>query len=247
MSIKNRFKATSISGNFSVIDTTDILGNSLVQNKTKIQRDLLVGQTITCNNLISNTGFHCGSSTEVSATNALSGQGTYLTWNRDGCSGKSYLINARGGGIGGFEFQLYDVNNNYISTPLSISGKSEISLNGTTGLGDQPFYIRGCWDPNHGIQYINGDFENKIIDGPSIWGFKGGQLGAAYNKGTLIWQESGVQIIPSTDSNDISSGALVINGGVGIAKNLNIGSDVIVSGVIYANGCLLYTSPSPRD
>ena len=237
MSIKNRFKSTSISGNFAVLDTTDIFGNTITQSTTKIQRDLLVGQTITCNNLISNTGLECNTSGQNTSL-IIKNQGSYIDWNRDNWTGKSYFINARGLGAGGFEFQLYDGAGNYMWNPFYIEGTGDIHLNAKTFLSDIGLYLRSNGDTFHGIQYIYKNYNNIIVDGPSIFGFYGGQLGYNYTQPSLTWSAYNVIIYPETDSNGVDEGSLICNGGIGCAKNLFVGGLLCVSSACYINGNL---------
>ena len=77
-----------------------------------------------------------------------------------------------------------------------------------------------------------------------------------------------VTVSDTTESTATDDGSLVVLGGVGIAKSLNVGGNVTVGGTLtyedvtnqdvlglstFRNGlnvgstCLLYTSPSPRD
>ena len=62
-----------------------------------------------------------------------------------------------------------------------------------------------------------------------------------------------VNVDDTTDSTSSTSGALIVDGGLGVAKNVYIGAGLSVAGtltyedVTSVDSCLLYTSPSPRD
>ena len=57
-------------------------------------------------------------------------------------------------------------------------------------------------------------------------------------------QNGDVVTLPNNiTSNNKTSGALVVTGGVGIGGALNVGGDITA----FSSSCLLYTSPSPRD
>ena len=65
--------------------------------------------------------------------------------------------------------------------------------------------------------------------------------------GTAATFGSTVQVTDATDSTSTATGALRVTGGIGIGKSVYIGQDLVVAGNITGLGCLLYTSPSPRD
>jgi hypothetical protein len=57
----------------------------------------------------------------VVGTTYLNGQGAYLSWNNDGGSGQTYLVDQRGEGVGGFRFQIFDTSNTFVKEPLTIT------------------------------------------------------------------------------------------------------------------------------
>ena len=60
-----------------------------------------------------------------------------------------------------------------------------------------------------------------------------------------------VNVDDTTDSTSATTGSLIVDGGLGVAKNVYIGAGLSVAGTLtyedVTNVCLLYTSPSPRD
>jgi hypothetical protein len=56
-------------------------------------------------------------------------QGAYLEWNKDGSNGKTYLLNQKGSGFGGFVFGEID-NANNISERMKIDRNGALQING---------------------------------------------------------------------------------------------------------------------
>jgi hypothetical protein len=123
----------SINCGHYVLDDTGLYNNDttstvVIGGNSSIKQDLTVGGKIFTSSI------SCNSSDETSETGSITNQGTSVLWNRDGCSGKSYIINQRGGGdgIGGIDFQLYDGIGNYYKTPISIDTLGNVSIPSTT-------------------------------------------------------------------------------------------------------------------
>ena len=74
-------------------------------------------------------------SMKVSAQPTIAGQGTYLGWNRDGSTGKTYLGCNKGLGSGGFEFVIYNNDDSFDKIPMTISGEGNVGI-GTTDYAD---------------------------------------------------------------------------------------------------------------
>jgi hypothetical protein len=96
------------------------LGYGLDANKpgVTVYGDIFVSGTASSYQHITNNGTNGGT------------QGTYLTWNRDGGTGKTSLINARGYGDGGFEFSCFNVNGAFLHHPLLLNGDGSATLHG---------------------------------------------------------------------------------------------------------------------
>jgi hypothetical protein len=60
-------------------------------------------------------------------------QGAYLEWNKDGNTGKTYLLNQKGSGLGGFVFGEID-NANTIIERMKIESSGALQLNGAIGF-----------------------------------------------------------------------------------------------------------------
>lgn len=61
-------------------------------------------------------------------TMTLPAQGAYVGWNETSGQGKTYFMNARGTGGGGFEFALFDGSGNYLMSPFTIGGTGIINV-----------------------------------------------------------------------------------------------------------------------
>jgi hypothetical protein len=87
-----------------------------------------------------------------------------------------------------------------VGTGNEFGGSFDLTLGGHLRLNDQPMYLRGDGDVNHGLAYAGSGVPNFgptiLPDGPVLWGFTGGVLGTASGgqKAILSWNTSGVQI-----------------------------------------------------
>ena len=73
--------------------------------------------------------------------NAPGNQGAYIGWNRSGSQGETNFMCQRGGGSGGYSFEIWNSSNILLSTPLYIIGSSGNVGIGTTNPG-APLYVK---------------------------------------------------------------------------------------------------------
>jgi hypothetical protein len=97
----------------------------------------------------------------------------------------------------------------------------KLDVEGTVRINDNPLYLRGGTDHNHGIAYSN-VVSGISIDGPFIWGYNGGALGGVTTVNpdvvTLHWDWQGNVWI----SNNCSVATLTIRGGADLAEPFQI-------------------------
>ena len=108
---------------------------------------------------------------------------------------------------------------------------SRLHVAGDIRLNESKIYLRGL-DNNHGIGY---DAFNTSIDGPVIFGFKGGALGSTWggNSTSLIWNNDGNIGIGRTPLSNVQL-ALEDKYEAG-GKNLLIGNDAYLTDVDFPN------------
>ncbi len=101
-----------------------------------------------------------------------------------------------------------------------------------TGYG---VYVR---DANQGMEWSG--LLGPGQDGPFLHGFNGGYLGSTGSGSpvyTLNWTDTSLKVLPATDALSTSTGALVLSGGIGVAKQAWIGTNLTVG----ANSSFLST------
>ena len=72
-------------------------------------------------------------------------------------------------------------------------------------------------------------------------------LGGNLNSGGSGTFAGRLDVNDGTQSTSTTSGAAVIDGGVGIVKNLNVGQNVKIDGNLELDACLLYTSDAADE
>ena len=94
--------------------------------------------------------------------------------------------------------------------------------------------------------YFNGNIisANSIISGGNITATQIGIGGAAAAEFTDLTANGNVAFISSQQSGSVSSGALVVTGGVGIGANLNVGGNLTVTGNLSVLGDITQLSVS---
>lgn len=72
------------------------------------------------------------------AQTAINGQGAYINWNHNSTTttnglavdqGMTHIVNQQGLGPGGFEFDLFDSSNNFLSSPMIITAEGKVGIN----------------------------------------------------------------------------------------------------------------------
>ena len=117
---------------------------------------------------------------------------------------------------------------NYLTT--GIAGSGFASLGTVFKAGDGYTYVESG-------NLILASTTSDII-------FAAGSVDAANIIMNINAANTNVAILPTVESNDTTSGALVVAGGVGIAKNLNVDGNISTAGDLAVNGGDLTTSAS---
>jgi trimeric autotransporter adhesin len=112
----NQLSASSISSGSITTNALTVFGN------TSLSGDLYAANTIA-------SGVSLASTLWASGAVAISGQGAYLQWNRGGGDGRTYLVNQRGGGVGGISFGEVTAGNAYTQNML-LDSAGNLSLAG---------------------------------------------------------------------------------------------------------------------
>jgi Chaperone of endosialidase len=85
----------------------------------------------------SNTSYalDVGGQVHVSGATSINGtvQGAYVNWNNSTGDGRTQLINSRGGGLGGFLFDLYTTAG-FSNTAMMVDGNANVGINTTTPM-----------------------------------------------------------------------------------------------------------------
>jgi hypothetical protein len=98
-------------------------------------------------------------------------QGTYVNWNPDATTGRTQIINSRGAGTGGFQFDLYN-SSGLVSNAMTVTGtgnvgigtslpayrldvSGDINFTGTFRQNGAP-YVGSQWTTNNSNIYITG-------------------------------------------------------------------------------------------
>ena len=142
----------AVSGNAIVAGTSYVSGFASFSNVVNLSKDLNVmgasvlsngltvyGGATTVNNNLSVTGtFSVNKALIVTSSSATNVQGTWLTWNRDGSSGKSYFINQYGNGGGGLSFGKSTTGDAYtelmaLSSSGALSGLTSVTASSFSG------------------------------------------------------------------------------------------------------------------
>ncbi|MBV6304947.1 hypothetical protein KVP10_08605 [Candidimonas humi] len=90
---------------------------------------------------------------QANSTTNPSSQGTHIGWNEPSSSGKTRIVNNKGGGVGGFTFDVVDADNTTIlgSMALSAAGSVSTSSQGTL-WGSSNFNPDSKWSTSdHGV------------------------------------------------------------------------------------------------
>ena len=143
---------TMLSNNLNVSGNAVVSGIASFNNTVNLSKDLNVigvsvlsngltvfGGSTTINNNLSVSGtFSANKSLIIASSSATNVQGTWLTWNRDGTSGKSYFINQYGSGGGGLSFGKSTTADAYaelmaLSSSGALSGLASVTATTFTG------------------------------------------------------------------------------------------------------------------
>ncbi|MBU2087481.1 MAG: tail fiber domain-containing protein [Gammaproteobacteria bacterium] len=115
----------------------------------------------------------------VRGSQAIATQGSYLQWNRDGGSGRTFLVNQRGGGGGGISFGEVTTGNVYTENMTLSSTGNLVSAGSITANG--------------GLSTTTGTFSGAVGVSGNLSGNTAG-FGGAVTTGGLLTANSGMQL-----------------------------------------------------
>lgn len=114
-----------------------------------------------------------------------------------------------------------------ISKRLNVG--TSISLQGGATSGND-IYLKSNTDTNHGLGWYGTakTYAGVAVDGPVLYGFSGGILGSMISGAAITanWSSTQFRIQVTTTSTNTTTGALRVDGGAGIAENVNAGGDI---------------------
>ena len=173
------------------------------------------GSTITTGNSTT-IGYVRAPSMISTSSLSISEQGLHTQWNRTSGIGESWIINQKGGGLGGIRFGESTTGNSVTET-IRIDPGGHLVLNG------HYLVLGNSGDFNHGLVY------KSEFDGPRLFGNVGGALGTGGFSGssTLLWNSTSVTVVSSSPSITIrtsseTDGAVYLgNNGHGILRSGN--------------------------
>jgi hypothetical protein len=213
---------TSVSLNVTNVNASNITTATLVAN-TSITAPIVSGTNSTMTNIV-NTNFSSGTAFVTNIVNTVSTVGTLLVTNIRGTSSTVTNVNATGITSGSINA------NNIVSSSGITSGSINVtSLNSTnssigtfTSLAGT---IGGSLTPSTTLLYDLGTaslrWKDLYMSGNTIYmGDK--QLSLTDDKFTV----EKLNATSTAGSTSTTTGALIVNGGAGIAENLNIGGDI---------------------
>ena len=188
----------------------------------------------------------------IVGTTYLSGQGAYLSWNNDGGSGQTYLIDQRGAGVGGYRFQIFDISNNFVKEPLSITN-SAVTNGIVQATVTQADVATGATTTNIAaltVQNASGGVHTLSLytnmNGGSYNGLsQTGDKGLIFSNGTV---DTGNLVIGPWRSTTAAGIRITNTGQVGIgtstpAYTLDVNGTAQISGNMIVQGNLYTTAP----
>ena len=130
--------------------------------------------------------------------------------------------------IGQIDFKAADGNATMNARIAAVAANTISNGVNNTNLS---FYVAGAADIEEKMKLTNAGALYLTSSGGDILLRSGGGISAGGSSSTLAFDSSGrLTVSGSTDSSSKTTGALVVNGGVGIAKKLFVGTDLDVDG-----------------
>jgi hypothetical protein len=170
-----------VKGKVTATDTADVAGINLPGTNNNISVDGNGNVLLTSNGKVWNFGTNGQLSTpgNVNASNINNNpniftqtaigpntQGAYMSWNNEGGSGKTYFLNQKGLGPGGFKFYNYNGDNTLRTSEMETDGDGNLNVKGTVTASALKMNNAGK------LQYYTGN--NGTISGnefcQGIWG-----------------------------------------------------------------------------
>ena len=230
-SLKNSFKKL-------LNETTEITGLSTLQCATGNFIDVAASQTVKAEKLI-----YVGSG----GGGALpDNQGFFAIWNKDGGGGRSHLINQRGGGPGGFVFELYDGGNNYYGPSIRIDSDNNLIVPTTIQIKNGDVSFDDSLYATSNELFIKTLYANKSIriggtgyQSPSTDSTYGGGCYISHNRTTS--ERTAIMNVPYEAGDNAYGGFEFINfdtGGTtinGTPVTIDFNNDILTDGSIYIN------------
>lgn len=128
-----------------------------------------------------------------------------------------------------------------ITGDLFVGGRANfagsVDLRADTWLNNANLYLGNTSDMTSGLVYSN----TLSAGGPFLFGSLGGALGTTSNttKVALTWDVNGaVQIKGTADSTNATTGSITTVGGIGVAKSVFVGGNILLQGSSFTSGGL---------
>jgi len=165
-----------------------------------------------------------GTITRITNTDIV---GTAATFNSTLHVGSALTANASG-----------DVDTIGIITASNLFVGTGVTVYGSTGIvSATTFYGDGSNLSNITSTTINNNADNRLISGSGTANTLNGESNLTFDGSTLavtgaITASGAVNVDATTDSTSATSGALIVDGGLGVAKNVYIGAGLSVAGTL---------------
>ena len=165
-----------------------------------------------------------GTITRITNTDIV---GTAATFNSTLHVGSALTANASG-----------DVDTIGIITASNLFVGTGVTVYGSTGIvSATTFYGDGSNLDNVTSTTINNNADNRLISGSGTANTLNGESNLTFDGSTLavtgaITASGAVNVDATTDSTSSTSGALIVDGGLGVAKNVYIGAGLSVAGTL---------------
>ena len=247
---------TSAAQNGDIVEVVAYKAFNLGQPLSDITGDLTISDTLTATNVSGTTSITAGTFygsgsglTGVASTDYII-TGTAATFNS-----QVKVLNLNVTGVSTVATALYvgsaltanaagDVETIGILTASNLFVGTGVTVYGSTGIvSATTFYGDGSNLDNVTSTTINNNADNRLITGSGTANTLNGESNLTFNGSTLavtgaetvsttLGVGGVVTITDTTDATSTSTGALIISGGVGIAKSLHVGQNVTIGGTL---------------
>ena len=155
---------------------------------------------------------------------SFSGDGTGLT----GVASTDYIITGTAATFN---------NKVFVGTAITMEPGTGGGINVTGVVTATTFYGDGSQLSNVSSTTINNNADNRLISGSGTANTLNGESNLTFDGSTLgvtgaITASGAVNVDATTDSTSTSTGALIVDGGLGVAKNVYIGAGLSVAGTL---------------